>query len=182
MKVECLNSSSIKTRNKIKKAFAQLINEKRQLSNITVKELAKKADITRSTFYTHYDNIYQVVEEYKLQTIELLCNEDLILTTKEDILNYFDNIFQCLKNNNETYKLLLTANDSVLFLFKLKDIASIKIYNALKNKNEKYLDLTISFIMNGIVMEIIKYYRNESDYNLDDLLINIKKWFNKLFN
>lgn len=182
MKVECLNSSSIKTRNKIKQAFVELINEKKQLNKITIKELAKKADITRSTFYTHYDNLYQVVEEYKLQTIELLCNEDLILTSKQDILNYFDNIFECLKKNNDTYKQLLTADDSLLFLFKLKDIASIKIYNALKNNNIEYLDLTISFLMNGILMEIIKYYRNESNYNLEDLLINIKKWFNKLLN
>ena len=89
MKVQCLNSSSIKTRNLIKKSFAELINEKKQLSKITISELVKKANITRSTFYTHYDNIYQVAEEYQMQTIELLCNEDLILHTKQDILNYF---------------------------------------------------------------------------------------------
>ena len=182
MKVECLNSSSIKTRNRIKQAFAELIYEKKQLDKITVKELAKKADITRSTFYTHYDNIYQVAEEYKLQTIELLCNDDLILHNKQDILDYFDNIFKCLKDNNDIYKLLIQVNDSLLFLFKLKDIASIKIYNVLKNNYDQNLDLTISFLMNGILMEIIKYFRNESNYNLDELLSNIKIWFNKLFN
>ncbi len=182
MKVQCLNSSSIKTRNRIKKAFAELINERKQLDKITVTELVKKADITRSTFYTHYDDIYEVAHDYQLQTIELLCSDDLKLHSKEDIENYFVNIIQCLKDNEETYKLLLSANESLLFLEKLKNIANKKIYEVLKdNYTNKYLELDISFLMNGILMEILKYFRNESCYSLDELLINIKKWFQKIF-
>ena len=182
MKVKCLNSSAIKTRNLIKKTFAQLLSEKKQLDKITVTELVRKADITRSTFYTHYDNIYQVAQEYQFQTIELLCNEDLVLYTKEDILNYFDNIFSCLKENEEVYKLLLKADISIVFLEKLKKIASKKIIEALKdNYNSKYLELDVSFLMDGITIEILKYFRNEGKYNLDELLFNLKKWFNKIF-
>ena len=182
MKVQCLNSSSIKTRNRIKKAFAELINEKKELNKITVTELVKRADITRSTFYTHYDDIYEVAHDYQLQTIELLCSDDLKLYTKQDIENYFVNIIQCLKDNEETYKLLLSAKESLLFLEKLKNIASDKIYDALKNiYPDKYLELNISFLMNGILMEILKYFRNESKYSLDELLINMKIWFEKIF-
>ena len=183
MKVQCLNSSSIKTRNLIKKTFAELINEKKQLEKITVTELVKKAELTRSTFYTHYDNIYEVAHDYELQTIDLLCNEDLKLYSKEDIINYFDNIIQCLKDNEETYRLLLSANESLLFLEKLKKIAGHKIYDALKdNYIDNYLELNISFFLNGMLMEVLKYFRNESQYSLDDLLVNMKKWFEKVFN
>ena len=182
MKVQCLNSSSIKTRNLIKKAFAELINEKKQLNKVTVSELVKKADLTRSTFYTHYDNIYEVANDYQMQTIDLLCNDELILHDKKDIENYFVNIINCLKDNEETYKLLLSADDTLLFLQKLKNIASKKIYDALINYcNNKYLKLDLSFFMDGIIMEIIKYFRNESDYTLDELLFNIKKWFECIF-
>ncbi len=183
MKVQCLNSSSVKTRNLIKKTFAELINEKKQLDKITVTELVKKADLTRSTFYTHYDNIYEVAHDYQLQTIELLCSEDLKLFSKQDIINYFDNIIQCLKDNEETYKLLLSADESLLFLEKLKQIASDKIYDALKNNcTDQYLKLNISFLMNGILVELLKYFRNESSYSLDEILLNMKKWFEKIFN
>lgn len=183
MKVQCLNSSSIKTRNRIKKAFAELINEKKSLKKITVTELVKRADITRSTFYTHYEDIYEVAHDYQLQTIELLCSEDLKLYSKEDIENYFENIIKCLKDNEETYKLLLSANESLLFLEKLENIAVSKIYDALKyDYSDKYLNLNISFLMNGILMEVLKYFRNESEYSLDELLENMKKWFEKIFN
>ena len=182
MKVKCLNSSSVKTRNLIKLTFAELINEKKQLDKVTVTELVKRANLTRSTFYTHYDNIYEVANDYQLQTIELLCSEDLCLYSKQDILNYFDNIIQCLKDNEDIYKLLLSADDSLLFLEKLKKIASNKIYDALKSEyNDKYLELNISFLMNGILMEILKYFRNESQYTLDEILFNMKRWFQKLF-
>ncbi len=183
MKVQCLNSSSIKTRNIIKKTFAELIHEKKQLDKITVTELVKRAEITRSTFYTHYDNIYDVAHDYELQTIELLCSDDLKLYSKKDIQNYFENIIQCLKDNEKTYKLLLSANESLLFIEKLKNIADQKIYTALKDScTDKYLELNISFFLNGLLMEILKYFRNESDYSLDELLLNTKLWFEKLFN
>ncbi len=183
MKVKCLNSSSVKTRNLIKKTFAELINEKKQLNKVTVTELVKRAQLTRSTFYTHYDNIYEVAQDYQLQTIELLCSENLMLYSKQDIENYFDNIIQCLKDNEETYKLLLAADESLFYLENLKKIASKKIYSALQNIYiDKYLDLNVSFLMNGILMELLKYFRNESNYSLDDLSLNMKKWFEKLFN
>ena len=38
----------------------QKMIEKNELSNMSVTELVKLADITRSTFYTHYDSIYDV--------------------------------------------------------------------------------------------------------------------------
>ena len=50
MKVRCLNSSALKTRNIIKDTFAKMINEKKQLEKITITELVNRAGITRSTF------------------------------------------------------------------------------------------------------------------------------------
>ena len=108
MKVQGLNSSSKKTRNLIKKTFAELMNEKKELSKITVTELVKRAGITRSTFYTHYDDIYEVVNDYQLETIELLVSDDIVLNSIKDIYNYFDDIFNCLKKNEEIYKMLLS--------------------------------------------------------------------------
>ena len=93
MKVQGLNSSSRKTRNLIKKTFAELMNEKKELNKITVTELVKRADITRSTFYTHYDDIYEVVNDYQLETIELLVSDDKVLNSVQDIYDYFDEIF-----------------------------------------------------------------------------------------
>lgn len=183
MKVQGLNSSSIKTRKLIKKTFAELMNEKKELSKITVTELVKRADITRSTFYTHYDDIYDVVNDYQMETIELLVSDDKVLNSIEDIYNYFDEIFECLRKNEEIYKMLLVSNGSLIFLEQLKKLAGEKIYYVLKNiiKNNKYLELDVNFYMDGVISESIKYFRDQSDYSLEELLVNSKKWFEKVF-
>lgn len=183
MKVQGLNSSSKKTRNLIKKTFAELMNEKKELSKITVTELVKRADITRSTFYTHYDDIYDVINDYQLETIELLVSDDKVLYSIQDIYNYFDEIFECLKKNEEIYKMLLVSNGSIIFLEELKKLAGEKIYYALQNifKSNKYLELDVSFYMSGVISELVKYFRNQSDYSLDEIDANSKKWFEKIF-
>ncbi len=184
MKVQGLNSSSRKTRNLIKTTFAELMQEKRELSKITVTELVKRAEITRSTFYTHYDDIYEVAKDYELETIELLTCDDKILYTKQDILNYFEEIISCLKKNEEIYKMLLSSNDTLFFLEKLRKMAIEKIFSTLKNiysSANPYLELDVCFFINGVVAEFLKYFRNQSDYTLDELLINTKKWYKKIF-
>lgn len=183
MKVQGLNSSSKKNRELIKKTFAELMNEKKELNKITVTELVKRADITRSTFYTHYDDIYEVVNDYQLETIELLVSDDKVLDSIQDIYNYFDDIFECLKKNEKIYKMLLVSNGSLIFLEQLKKLAGEKIYYAMRNiiKNNKYLELDVSFYMSGIISELVKYFRGQSDYSLEELLENSKKWFEKIF-
>ena len=88
----------------------------------------------------------------------------------------------CLKENETTYHLLLSADESLLFLNKLKVIANKKIEQALKPfYQNQYLNLTISFLMNGLLIEIINYFRNESNYSLDEIHWNIKNVFQKIF-
>jgi len=184
MKVQGLNSSSKKTRKLIKRTFAELINEKKEISKVTVTELVKRADITRSTFYTHYDDIYEVADDYQLETIELLISDDNVLQSVKDIYNYFDDIINCLKKNEYIYKLLLASDDTLGFLEKLKRMSSQKIFYALQKsmKKNKFLELDVAFFLDGVILELLKYFRDQSDYTLDELLMNIKKWFEKLFN
>ena len=43
-------------------ALLQLL-EKKDLEFITVTEITKKAGVNRSTFYLHYENVYELFEE-----------------------------------------------------------------------------------------------------------------------
>ena len=62
MKVQYQNSSSKKMRKLIKKVFAELLDEKKDINKITVAELANRTEISRGTFYTHYDDIYWITK------------------------------------------------------------------------------------------------------------------------
>lgn len=60
----------IKTQKALLGALEELVKTKK-LSCITITELCTKAGINRNTFYYHYNNIYDLLAEYK----QLLMNE-----------------------------------------------------------------------------------------------------------
>ena len=56
------------TKKCIRDALVELLKEK-SIEHISVKELSERADINRSTFYTHYRDVYAVVEEMAEEVI-----------------------------------------------------------------------------------------------------------------
>lgn len=56
----------------IRVIYEMLAIQKRPISKITVREICEKADIHRSTFYAHYQDVYDVVEK-----VEKKMSEDL---------------------------------------------------------------------------------------------------------
>ena len=58
-----------KTEQAIKNAFIEL-RAKKPLEKITVKELCELALINKSTFYSHYEDIYALSESMEQETVE----------------------------------------------------------------------------------------------------------------
>lgn len=52
-----------KTKRAIRSAFAELIKEK-PMEKITVKEIAERAEINKTTFYAHYETVYDLVHTW----------------------------------------------------------------------------------------------------------------------
>ncbi len=180
MKVQNKNHSSLKTKMKIQESFAMLLQEKNEIKNISVTELSKRADITRSAFYTHYSSIYDVAKELEEEALEKL-NEIKSKHSIEDIDYYFDHIFNYLKENERIYTMMLKSNDPLLFVSKLEKSINKKLYDALKNKPLANLNLNITFFTNGCINLIIKYFRKEIKNSLEEIDDYIKHLFKTFF-
>jgi AcrR family transcriptional regulator len=80
-----------KTKRAIHKAFADLLAEK-DINEITIRELAERADINRKTFYNHYSGIHQLLDEVEDELIEsfneALSKSDLSSGIKDPLLIY----------------------------------------------------------------------------------------------
>lgn len=181
MKVKGINSSSKKTRSLIKKTFAQLIQEKREIKNITVTELVKKAEITRGTFYSHYDNIYQVASDFQEEIFEACFHDKDSLKEIDNIDEYFDEVINYLKEHENIYKMLLTSDDSLIFMNRLNRKICRELFVALKDNKDKNLELNISFFTDGTINLLIKYFRNSINMSLDEINTYIKKMFKYMF-
>ncbi|WP_303754711.1 TetR/AcrR family transcriptional regulator [Enterococcus sp. S86.2] len=58
-----------RTKKVLQESLAVLFNEKK-LENITIRELTDYADVHRSTFYAHYEDIYALYTEIEDSVIE----------------------------------------------------------------------------------------------------------------
>lgn len=182
MKVKNININSKRTKEAIRKSFAELLYEKHDLDKLTVTELVKRAGITRSSFYTHYESIYDVATEFQNDTTEILLKEDIEIKTLEDVYKYIDTLTEILKENEDIYRMLLASNEQQMFFERIRNTFVNKACIALKPiNNSPYLELKMNFFMDGIISQITRHYKKNNYYTLNELNKNIKEWFKELF-
>ena len=58
-----------KTKSQLREGLARLMLQK-SIKEITVKELVDEVDINRSTFYLHYTDIYQMLQQIEEDALE----------------------------------------------------------------------------------------------------------------
>ena len=182
MKVKNLNNSSAKTRRLIKNTFIEMLSEKEEISKINVCDLVKRAEISRATFYSHFDDIYSVVEEFETELIdEFFTNAKLLATN--DYEKFFKELFRFMSVNDTNYKMMCKAND---FLFSAKRLVALatnkllELINSDKNiTNREFIELDISIFMEGLLCEYIKYCRNMTGVTLNELYDFSLSWYEK---
>lgn len=179
MKAKNLNNSSKKTKRVIKKVFAEMLSEKKDLMKISVSELCKRADISRGSFYSHYDDIYGVAEEYENELIDTFF-DNVRLVNSQNIMQFIDSIFEYIRKNDENYRLLCKSNDFLFAAKKLTAIASGKLLELCINderiKNRDYAELDIQIFLEGLMCEYVRYCRGYSAITLDNLYEYTKFW------
>lgn len=180
MKVKNANHSSQKTRNIIKKTFAEMLSEKKELAKISVSELVRRADINRGTFYSHYDDIYAVAEDYENELISLFfSNAELISSTNTD--KFIDLMFEYIKRNDEIYRMLCKSNDFVMIMQKFMRLAANKIIEIINASPEiverEFITLEVNSFIEGFMFEYVKCCRDASENTIDDLYDFSKYWY-----
>lgn len=179
MKAQNLNNSSKKTRKLIKKVFAEMLCEKKELGKISVSELCKRADISRGSFYSHYDDIYGVAEDYENEMIDNFFDNALLFEST-DVMRFIDSVFDFIRQNNENYRMLCRSNDFLFAAKKLTAIASGKLLEICLNdphiKNRGYIELELQIFLEGLLCEYVKYCRGYGTTTFDDLYTYTKYW------
>lgn len=179
MKLKGVNNGSKKTINAIKNAFAELLEEKGAINNVTVTELVRRANLTRGAFYSHYDSIYDVAQEIESDLQEIAFSNIKNVASVEDMCDFIDLMFNYLKENEDLYRKLMQSNDPIMFINRL----SKKFYNVfsemVKAKDDEQM-INIHFYISGTFSLLVKYYRNEINYSLDTICDYLKDVFSKL--
>ena len=179
MKVKDKNRSSAKTKRLIKGVFAEMLSEYKEISRISVSELCTRADISRGTFYAHYDDTYGVAEDYENELIDKFF-DDAKLIELQNADSFIDSFFDYLRENNENYKLLCRSNDFLFAAKKLAQISSNKFLEIChKDKrvvNKDFIELEINVFIEGLICEYVKCCRDLTAETPEKLYAYIKYW------
>lgn len=182
MKSKYLNHSSEKTRILIRNTFSELLMEEKSINKVTVSKLVERADINRGTFYNHYDNIFSIAKEFEDEVLEVLIDSSKEFNNVNDIFNFCDDVVVYLKENEEMYKMILSSKEPLVFLEKLNNMLQENLFKYFKKSNNKNgTRMNISFYVDGVLNQALRYFNGNVDYDLDDLNVYMKKWFKILF-
>lgn len=179
MKAKNLNNSSKKTKRLIKKVFAEMLSEKKNLTSISVSELCNRAELSRGAFYSHYDDIYGVAEEYENELIDAFFDKARLISS-QSIMQFIDSVFEYIRQNDENYRLLCRSNESIFAAKKLTTLASQRLTELCRDdpriKTDEYMDLEIRIFLEGLFCEYMRYCRGYSSVLLEDLYSYTKCW------
>ena len=144
-----------RTKKLLTQALTSLMKEK-QIKDITVKELTDDADVNRSTFYFHYQDVNSMVSEMENNFFnDFLHALDAIEQKSHDAITI---LFECLRDHMELCRILLGANGDMGFVEKMKKIVETKCSaiweQAVPGMGESDRNVLDSFLIGGVLSTI----------------------------
>lgn len=153
---ELLDRRCRKTKKAIKNALLTLLKEK-NISDISISELADAADINRKTFYNHYtdlDDVFHELEDECVNRIFSLLEGGQITEYIKEPYPFFEKLSAEFSSNADSYRLLIASGRNIEIEKKgkerLKSLLESIMAEHMKATPEKY-DFFIKFIAAGIL-------------------------------
>ena len=169
------NRNVIRTRRMIRNAFLELLHEK-PFEKITATDIINRADINRSTFYSHYKGMEGMVDDILNEALEQFRS----LLEQNDITVFFEktdevlcSIRQFAEENQELYRLLgkSTFTTEKLEILKAALVQQIMESPDLRPENGDVLsgEVRVRMFMNGIMDTYLQWLVGDIPCKFDDL-------------
>lgn len=157
------NRSVRNTKRRLYESLMKLVGKK-PLNQVTVKELTDDADVNRSTFYFHYQDVNSMVLEMEDRFLE---DFSVALTALEQKSHDFIAILvRCLENHRDLCKLLLGSNGDMAFVEKMKAIVAEKCSKIWKDAVPELTDVEASamdtFLIGGVMSTLQTWILSET--------------------
>lgn len=154
-----------KTKAQLRAGLAKLMQYK-SIKEITVKELVDEVDINRSTFYLHYTDIYNMLDEIEkgLLTEIIHVIDTHPIGFNENTFPFIADIFSILADNKDICTALMGPNGDSTFIYKIEEIIkenSMKALTQYFSASIEDLKYSYAFCLTGCV-GLIKIWLNSN--------------------
>lgn len=181
MKVKNLNSSSLKTKEAIRTAFAEMVKEKQDLNKITVTELVRRANINRSTFYLHYNDIYDIINELEESIMSSILKKTP--RSRNELFSYLEDLLNLIQQNEPLYRKILATDSPICFLRKIRHEIAAKITAIpdICQSQDPWFSMKVDIFVDGICEQVVYYFRGQRPYTYDEMKKGILACTRKVF-
>ena len=166
----------------LRESLLKLMADK-PINKITIKEICESADVNRGTFYTHYNDQYdllkQIQDEFASEVKELLSNRP---SSEADSLDMITKVVTYFTEQRSLCKILFSDKGDFDFINRLMrnayDDTLDEWGSNLKNPNPKRLEMIYSFLSNGSAAVIQKWVfgdMSEPPQDIARLIMQISK-------
>lgn len=180
MKTNSLDKRCRKTRMAIKSCLMELMCEK-DISKVTITEVALKADINRATFYMHYKDVYHVLDEIENDLIEKLfhiMDAADIVKSLHDPYPLFRELTNEINKDFEFYKLLVQSKNYSNLLNKVHSRFKerfLELSSGAVNIDMETLSFIVDFISSGITSVYKEWFYSNRNITLEQLSLSLSK-------
>lgn len=166
MKQKTQNRSILRTQRILKDGLTELMRKK-PIQKISVKELTDFVNLNRGTFYLHYKDIYDLMEQLENdllnEFIEINHTYDTNKLNGSPFLLLLE-LFTFLERNAEFVSILLLENRDQNFVEKLKDLLRERCLKdwiiIFANATPDLCDLYSSYVLSGCIGIIKNWFEN----------------------
>lgn len=164
----------IKTKRAIRNAFAELLSL-RDLDQITIKDVADMADISRKTFYNYYNGIYEVVDEIENEIAAVFDAELGSLDIRKAINDpyvIFVNLTAIINSDMDFYRHLLKMNGNVNLMTKIVGVLKLKIKTSFANQidlEEEKIGIMVEYIITGMLAVYQSWFNSDRKQSIEEI-------------
>lgn len=154
----------------LKDALLALLKE-RSLMDISIKELCDRSGVNRSTFYRHYDNLYDLLSEIVEDIFSLVSVvNDHTFENPQNASDYISDTLSFFRDHDE-YDPLISSESFAMDLLSKRMEEAILRYSSIKNS--RYSRYLIRYLLSGsysIIKDWIKSGRKEDVKVISDII------------
>jgi AcrR family transcriptional regulator len=160
--------------------------QKRPILAVSVKEICDQADISRSTFYAHYKDLYDLLREIEDGTLSAL--EDMLeqyenKQSAQEMARMFEEILHYIACNSNSVQVLLSENGDISFqrrfFRRFTDRQKMMKYFSGKMADEGKREYHLVFTVNGSVAILQLWLKNNMNIPIPELaamLVKLTQW------
>lgn len=166
----------IKTKNLIYNTLIELMKDK-TFEEIKVSDICNKALINRSTFYSHYEDKYDLLVDFinslKNEFISELNKNNSKLNNKEYYIELIKIFLNHIEERKEMYVSIMINNRNSIMMDILLDVVNndlLKKMNTDEFKTSIPNDIIAKFYLGGVINIGVEWLKDNKKYSKDDII------------